>query len=1522
MHSAKCLQQTLPQSTKRMADKLEVPIEPLVAMSRLQCRQQVRRAVEQLRQVQYQASEKRQEWLERIAEDVARAAGVPDWRKHLEKMLQDEKERETNRKLTAIIKGPHQSLNWIEVPEGTWFYSRTNKELYHYDRGVFEAHAAWSPQPGLIPDCPWKFYGHHHLKVPHDDIVLAQVSIENEFIILRAVHQPSQIWRTVTDPKEIERLLLERNMRHLQQASIEEGRVHHPIMQRIMTNHGTDLLQEVLDGTITIPEATDEVVVAWITAVKQTDRERDLPPITGYISPRDFQEAFAKVSEHTSSSPSGINYTIWKCLARDEDLAGWLSTMMSLPFQHGFVNDRWTHSIDVMLEKKPGNRKIHMLRIIGLLEADFNTALKIIFAKKMMANAELAGLNNEQWGSRARRMALDPAMRNMMSFEYGRYMRATIAMFAADLTACFDRMFPAISNITAGKFGVDVNILRARAKVIYALKRAVRTGNGVSTQTYCQVAEDALIAGECQGKGDVALLYAILSSIIFDAHAKLYGGMTLPGATPGPGISKRNDGYVDDVNTWAGMLRRDLDTVEQVTYQLQKGSQSLTDLNETSGGSTAFHKCAVQLLRWKQGRRTLEINYDMDYPGIRLVDAKNAPSEIAKLRPNEANKGLGYHLAIDADPTTDLRFRTGKISHTCNGAQSARLAYREAYSLLNCRLLSQTKYGLHLSQYSKKMCQPLTIMINRTFLPLLHVHRKMPREVVFGPIDLGGLCLNTDIYNLQAQCAITYLVRTLRWDHIVAKDIIATLNACQLASGFETPLLEGTHVPISYLGRGWILNLRSMLEYFGMQVWIEDAWRFQKQRLGDRSIMETFASDPLISRTELVLTNELCKWWHVIFLSELASVDGKTIPYDRIRNGSEWRAIPLSGFNWPNTITPTDEHRAAFRKCLRLTVCPHMSPYTRDDYKLLHQLGSWYPVDRHIEYSCYRTENCILYRDEMGLHECLGQGTSGFFLISSEEFSGDIPRQSYPIVPVKASHDSLWTKRPYRPAPTATERNTIEIIRDDMPRTEISHVDIVSDAAVHVDRMKGAICWHAVDNNGNRLSASKPIEVPPKSYSYRHELLGIYDGLKFTLESRPNIKSATCHCDNKSGIDKIILPIHSPGDLMRPDMDIVMAIKAYVSENKLDVGFEHVKGHADKDKPREACTELEQVNIDCDEGAEARVQSGDCPSKFKPLPGSKCMVRYGSKWITSRIDKAIQYHTTSEQMEKYLAKRLGVPMGVIRDIDRDALGIARSSHRWHRIVRTSKMLVGWLPVGHNWRHHGATTDKCPCCGRRDETFDHLFRCESSTLVALRRELLKDMSRVASAERLPPEVITLAIFILRSSQTSEYSTPNLQPVMDQVWRSQQRIGLNHFITGYVSREWGKAMAKFGSKDPTGDVAKLITIMWDGWCEPIWNTRNNVLKKQPNPAQLTEVKRVKDRILWFKAHSNETLPPRYQFLTEFEKSDLKCWSRKTSRAHLKHLELGYRIYKLECRQRASGQMVMTDWLQSNNSENVCL
>jgi hypothetical protein len=134
-------------------------------------------------------------------------------------------------------------------------------------------------------------------------------------------------------------------------------------------------------------------------------------------------------------------------------------------------------------------------------------------------------------------------------------------------------------------------------------------------------------------------------------------------------------------------------------------------------------------------------------------------------------------------------------------------------------------------------------------------------------------------------------------------------------------------------------------------------------------------------------------------------------------------------------------------------------------------------------------------------------------------------------------------------------------------------LDLVSDASVHLEQEKGAITWHAVTEDDRRLSMDIPIEVPRHSYSYCHELVGIYEGLS-ELVSRPQvIKKIICHCDNQAGIDKIKKPVQNPGAMMAADMDIILAIQKLVQDNPhITISFKHVKGHANKNKPKHLCS--------------------------------------------------------------------------------------------------------------------------------------------------------------------------------------------------------------------------------------------------------------------------------------------------------------------------------------------------------------
>ena len=109
------------------------------------------------------------------------------------------------------------------------------------------------------------------------------------------------------------------------------------------------------------------------------------------------------------------------------------------------------------------------------------------------------------------------------------------------------------------------------------------------------------------------------------------------------------------------------------------------------------------------------------------------------------------------------------------------------------------------------------------------------------------------------------------------------------------------------------------------------------------------------------------------------------------------------------------------------------------------------------------------------------------------------------------------------------------------------------------------------------------------------------------------------------------------------------------------------------------------------------------------------MVKVHGSWISSRIDKATQLIPAAEAQMKYIREKLKISEDAVQDIDVETIAAARAGHSWIRTARTSKMMNQWLPVGHNWRHHGADNDKCPGCGAPDETFAHLFHCPNAKL---------------------------------------------------------------------------------------------------------------------------------------------------------------------------------------------------------------
>ena len=104
-----------------------------------------------------------------------------------------------------------------------------------------------------------------------------------------------------------------------------------------------------------------------------------------------------------------------------------------------------------MLEKLAGVKKIHLMRMIGLVEADFNCALKILYSERLMKNAEDAGISADQWGGRKNRDAIACATRRRLTWDYINIRKVIAFVGAADAVSCFDRVDRPYATVVSRK---------------------------------------------------------------------------------------------------------------------------------------------------------------------------------------------------------------------------------------------------------------------------------------------------------------------------------------------------------------------------------------------------------------------------------------------------------------------------------------------------------------------------------------------------------------------------------------------------------------------------------------------------------------------------------------------------------------------------------------------------------------------------------------------------------------------------------------------------------------------------------------------------------------------------------------------------------------------------------------------------------------------------------------------------------------------------------------------------------------
>jgi hypothetical protein len=197
--------------------------------------------------------------------------------------------------------------------------------------------------------------------------------------------------------------------------------------------------------------------------IKYMANKANLPEIDTHITSEQVCRGLRHWRENTSTSPSGYHLGLRRIatypaeLAETEEIRQNIlqaqTDIINIPIQQGYSPSRW-QTVVAMLEKIPGKPLLHKLRVIHILEADYNLALKQIFGKQLLQNCEKYGALGElQDGFRKGRSTIRTLLHNEITNDYNKRLCINNYIGITDISGCFDRIVPSVISMLNLKNG-------------------------------------------------------------------------------------------------------------------------------------------------------------------------------------------------------------------------------------------------------------------------------------------------------------------------------------------------------------------------------------------------------------------------------------------------------------------------------------------------------------------------------------------------------------------------------------------------------------------------------------------------------------------------------------------------------------------------------------------------------------------------------------------------------------------------------------------------------------------------------------------------------------------------------------------------------------------------------------------------------------------------------------------------------------------------------------------------------------
>jgi hypothetical protein len=1262
----------------------------------------------------------------------------------------------------------------------------------------------------------------------------------------------------------------------------------------------TEAAARLFNGDYEFPPGSDTATVSLLREAARLRLEYDtLPSVNTDITTGEYLDFWSTAKEKTASSKSGRHFGHYKAVCSHPDLVRLHVTSINLAAKHGDPLVRWRQGVTVLLEKVAGNTCIDKLRAICLLEADFNWWLKVVFAKRMMARMHSHGMIPLEQGAVRGKMATDTSMMKQLFIDQANILHEDCSITSTDAANCYDAGNHTATSLSLQAMGVGLNFILCYLICVQTMRYFLQTGYGLSDSSYGGT-PDSICMGLIQGSGAAPGVWTAVSTVVLGAYkAEGYGAYITSGWSSQE-LSLSALLYVDDTD----LLHKPHGTAGSLGELFQWIQQATTFwalLLQATGGSLKPTKCYWYLMSYKftNGIASLRSKQELNNFALSIPQPDNAAIIIELKDPSHATEVLGVWCSPSGDGMPMLQHMMDKGHRWARKVLTSTLSSHEVWFSFKTQAIMAVRYGLVSLMASR--CQ-IDHALDRWYyhcLPALGVNRNIRKDWQMLPLGFQGLGLP----NLSLE-KMTDSLKLLHQHWGTTSDLGTALRCSfeliQMETGLSGNFLLRDYSSLGCLAtHSWFKCLWELVSYYKVKVLLANDIVVPPLREGDKVIMELALS--ILPHTQWKSFNRARKYFRVYHLSQLVFSDGRTVDPSALTLGPH----RTTSYKFP-IEEPTSRDIAIWRATVTvltspaLTLSPPLGKFLRPCIES-HTWQTDIPQDTLVHmrpsgiYDVYKSVICRVHT----------RGNTRF----SYAYSTETPPPTSLAASVKSHPDGSvslhsTTSLPTNSTPTrstflsrlkyGTQASLWKSTSFDedgdwvISAAQNCSLVIVHDGSYMPD-LDPSVCSAAVVITCTMTGKVGRIQVcemtaPDSASNYRAEIIGglLASHILFTLDGMMtgDTSGVKIYCDNLGVVHHAQHPFRTLSD-RQAQADVLSVFVNNLRSITLNWKYFHVYGHLDDNSSFAALTLPQQLNVIADGLAkEAIIAARQTNHYCRPeYPREALRVIVDGKKVTSSFRQAVYkswgYRTARDLFH---CKRI-ITSRYFHLVNWDM--IHRVMHAFPQMYRVwiTKHVSGFCGTNKQLsRMDSSVTNKCMCCGRRDEDKRHISRCPDPGRSTLFAQTVNDLIKWMGNSNSDIE-LTLAIqtYLHQRGRKSMKRICATMPRLQIMACDFDRLGWDNFTEGricnslfQVQQAW---LAKTGSrwsitKWSRKFICKVINITHRQWLYRNARIHIKVTEGLTQPAHDT----IMSRVSTLMGTDPMELLPRHRHLLDWDFAEL--------------------------------------------------